>query len=250
MSLYVNGFLVQPLSNNCRYFNDSDSVCIIANVLPNRAGHVEYETITRGSTLKYDIPDPFLASVYAVLPQPQVEQLLGLMDPSPALLCEGDIVHRAETPYTVLRMFSGNLILIGAGTNLVLVPAAPFLKHGVDPDWPETWAAVDAEVRGLAKRGFYLTIPFIEVRIRLRNLRQCVRCEAPTKMQCPNRCGTKFCDPCWQTSAEYHMTGCRRVLCAVCAVPCRRECSGCHRVSYCSMECQRTHWQEHKALCA
>lgn len=28
-----------------------------------------------------------------------------------------------------------------------------------------------------------------------------------------------------------------------------RRCSGCRTVRYCSMECSRAHWQEHKADC-
>jgi hypothetical protein len=249
MSIFLNGFLRAPLGKEGRFFNQAGQLCIIASVFPNRAGIVEYVKPLRCYNLSYDSPDPFLASIYAHITQAQVEQLLGLMLDTPPHLHEGDIVHRADTPFTVLRAFPGNLVLLGAGTELVLVPAISFLPHGVDPEWRTTWAAVDADLRGLTTSGYYLTIPFIEVRVRLRKLRPCVNCFKVTKLQCPNRCGIKYCEPCWSAVGDAHFLACTPVLCAVCAVPCRRQCSGCHRVAYCSVECQKVQWSLHKLEC-
>ncbi|KAF9476774.1 hypothetical protein BDN70DRAFT_881960 [Pholiota conissans] len=38
-------------------------------------------------------------------------------------------------------------------------------------------------------------------------------------------------------------------ICLVCAHPALLQCSGCHRVAYCSQEHQRAAWDKHKRLC-
>lgn len=38
--------------------------------------------------------------------------------------------------------------------------------------------------------------------------------------------------------------------CAVCGNPGTKKCSQCKAVFYCSTECQRKHWPEHKKTCA
>jgi hypothetical protein len=42
-----------------------------------------------------------------------------------------------------------------------------------------------------------------------------------------------------------------RKRCAVCGIPLAdvKQCGGCRKVAYCSRECQRKHWPQHKEEC-
>ena len=37
--------------------------------------------------------------------------------------------------------------------------------------------------------------------------------------------------------------------CILCSKEAKSQCSRCHKVRYCSRECQMDHWKEHKSLC-
>lgn len=38
-------------------------------------------------------------------------------------------------------------------------------------------------------------------------------------------------------------------LCARCGMHAERQCSRCRRARYCSVDCQRAHWPEHRGVC-
>ena len=249
MSLYVDGVLTSQLTQDCRYLNDAGNLCIIADVLPNRRGHIEYEKLTRQFSLKHAPADPFLAMVFSHVTEEQVKCLLNLMVDVNHFQ-EGEVVQYKGIPYTVLRVLDGDLILLSAGPELVVVPADGLAVLDTNTEWSAIWDAVNAELHGRTKFRYSLRIPALDMRVRLRKLRPCVECASATKLQCPNLCGTKYCPPCWQAASEAHFVTCAPVLCATCAAPSRRQCSGCHRVPYCSAKCQKTNWSEHRPQCA
>jgi len=249
MSIYVDGFLPEPLTKDCRYLNEAGNLCIIVRLLANRRGHVEYEKPTRQYKLKSGNQDHFLTLVYSYIHDDQVEFLLNTMLDTTTLQ-EGDVVTYGGAPHTVVRAFDGSLALLSSGSELVLVSAVGLTVHDFNPEWRAIWEAVESEAHGRSKFGYYLSIPLIDVRVRLRKLRPCVVCASTTQLQCPNMCGAKYCHPCWHSTSEAHLVTCVPHLCATCATPCRRQCSGCHRVPYCSAACQKTNWAQHRLECA
>jgi hypothetical protein len=249
LSLYTNGILSEPYTVPCRYVNDTGNLCIISRVLLNRRGHEEYEKSTGRVSIQSGNQDRFLELVFAFLHKDQVERLLNSMLDSTTIQ-EGDVVTYDGAPHTIVRAFDGHLALLSSGSELVLTSAVGFTVHDTNPEWRTIWGAVEAEANGQSKFGYYLRIPAVGARIRLRKLRPCVACARPTKLQCPNVCGTKFCDSCWSGVSETHLATCVPGLCATCALPCYRQCSGCHRVPYCSVTCQKTNWPVHRVECA
>ncbi|KAI0061804.1 hypothetical protein BV25DRAFT_705738 [Artomyces pyxidatus] len=57
------------------------------------------------------------------------------------------------------------------------------------------------------------------------------------------------CSNCSKHDRIAHHGGDRKSLCDACASGTLRRCSRCQGVSYCSKECQKAHWKEHRLQC-
>ena len=246
-TLYVDGFLDAAYHEDSRYAMKG-GLCIIAQVLRNRAGHIAYNKRTRTFTCHFDTSNKFFTSILSasntnVGDYDYFSKMIILETMTPTkTVHEGDIVMYESEKYLAIQTFVGDMVLIKNGLVLKLVHASALVVNVSDADWLEKWKEVKREWKGKSKQGFVLDVPAVNSQVTVRTLsKQCVECREPTTTKCP-RCSERHCATCWQKGTH----GCR--LCAVCAAPCSLKCS-CKKVRYCSVECQSSHRSEHKGAC-
>lgn len=86
--------------------------------------------------------------------------------------------------------------------------------------------------------------------------RQCVKCTIcsmdVTYISC-NICWKPYCsDECFESDRDQHIicyAESRRLSCRVCGKAGKYKCSACHKVRYCSVDCQRVDYSKHKVQC-
>src|SRR6266536_2388050 len=92
---------------------------------------------------------------------------------------------------------------------------------------------------------------------------ECYVCQKLTKTRCSKCHQTYYCsEECQKIDWKEHKKSCKKPLvvktddslftmdgCYVCQKPTNTRCSKCHQTYYCSKECQKIDWKEHKKSC-
>jgi hypothetical protein len=89
----------------------------------------------------------------------------------------------------------------------------------------------------------------------------CGCCNKAASLTCSQCKSAQYCgQACQKKDWKYHKPSClkikeqklkelKEINCEVCGKPSSKSCSRCKKANYCSIECQKANWNEHKVTC-